>query len=194
VMMLISLNSSIPRYVLEHTAGLAALGIFAAVAYITIAGGTVMNAVGQSMSPRLSRAIAARDAAALRALAVRLLGVAFALGTGSLAIVVVAGRPLLASMYGARYAGAHDVLVIVTLAAAIGYVGSALGYLLTAARRFAVQAPLFAVVVAATAATSVVLIPSLGLAGAGWSLTVGAGVQVTASAALLHRRIAWCLR
>jgi O-antigen/teichoic acid export membrane protein len=187
VMMLISLNASIPRYFLAQLDGLHALGIFAAVTSVNLAGGTVMNAVGQSMSPRLSRAFAAGDTGDARAMALRLTAVGTALGLGGLLVVLAAGRSLLALLYGDIYAGAQELLVIVSLAAALGYIGSALGYMLTAARQFALQAPVFATVALATTAAAYALVPSLGLAGAGWSLVVGAGVQLVASAILLYR-------
>jgi O-antigen/teichoic acid export membrane protein len=193
VMMLISLNATIPRFFLEQLEGLHALGIFAAVTSLSIAGGTVMNAVGQSLSPRLSRAFAAGDTGDARAIAARLVAVGSILGLGGLLLALAAGRFLLGFVYGDTYAGAQELLVVVALAAALGYLGSALGYMLTAAREFVLQAPLFALVALATAAAGYALIPRLGLAGAGWSLVVGAGVQVIASAILLYRRTDGCI-
>lgn len=55
VMLLISLNSNIPRYVIQAHYGEWELGIFAATAYIMVAGTTVVSALGQSASPRLAK-------------------------------------------------------------------------------------------------------------------------------------------
>jgi O-antigen/teichoic acid export membrane protein len=55
VMMLISLNANIPRYFIEHYLGVRDLGIFSALSYLIIAGGIVVNALGQSASPRLAK-------------------------------------------------------------------------------------------------------------------------------------------
>lgn len=55
VMLLLSLNANIPRYFVEHYLGEAALGYFSAMAYVVVAGSTVMGALGQSATPRLAR-------------------------------------------------------------------------------------------------------------------------------------------
>ena len=55
VLMLASLNTNLPRYVIEHHLGVAELGAFAAVASFVAAGSTIVNALGQSATPRLAR-------------------------------------------------------------------------------------------------------------------------------------------
>ena len=47
VMMLISLNSNIPRYFIEKYLGERELGLFAALAYLMVAGGMVVSALGE---------------------------------------------------------------------------------------------------------------------------------------------------
>lgn len=55
VMMLISLNTNLPRYFIEQQLGERELGIFSALAYLMIVGTMVVNALGNSASPRLAR-------------------------------------------------------------------------------------------------------------------------------------------
>ena len=47
-MMLSSLTTNIPRYFIEHYAGLEQLAYFSALIYILFAGNIVINALGQS--------------------------------------------------------------------------------------------------------------------------------------------------
>ena len=54
-MMLISLNTNIPRYFIERSLGERELGIFASMAHFMIAGSMVINALGQSAAPRLAK-------------------------------------------------------------------------------------------------------------------------------------------
>src|SRR4029077_11554726 len=54
-MLLLSLNANVPRYFVQHYLGEAALGYFAAMAYLFVAGNTAMAAMGQSAVPRLAR-------------------------------------------------------------------------------------------------------------------------------------------
>src|SRR4029077_14292592 len=52
-MMLISLHANAPRFIVEKYVGAAGLGIFAAIAYLPLAGVMVINAIGSAASPRL---------------------------------------------------------------------------------------------------------------------------------------------
>ena len=56
-MMLISLNTNIPRYFIEHYLGERELGIFAAMAYLMVAGKTVVSALAQSPRSHACRGI-----------------------------------------------------------------------------------------------------------------------------------------
>jgi len=60
-MLLLSLNTNIPRYFIEHYLDTSALGIFAALAAVTRASDMVVQALGQSASPRLAKLYAASD-------------------------------------------------------------------------------------------------------------------------------------
>ena len=59
--MLASLNTNIPRYLLENYFGEGMLGLFTAMAYLLVAGNAVVGALGQSASPRLAKYFAARS-------------------------------------------------------------------------------------------------------------------------------------
>src|SRR5690606_6566465 len=78
VAMLISLNTNIPRYFVERYLGEAQLGIYAAMAYLIVAGNTVVSALGQSASPRLAAYYAEGNRRAYG----RLLGRLLAIGAG----------------------------------------------------------------------------------------------------------------
>jgi O-antigen/teichoic acid export membrane protein len=63
--------------------------------------------------------------------------------------------------------------------------GSMMGYGMTAARRFKVQAPLYGAVVIATFISCWMLIPPLGLLGATLAIGVGTGVLLLLGGAVL---------
>jgi O-antigen/teichoic acid export membrane protein len=64
---------------------------------------------------------------------------------------------------------------------------SALGYGMTAMRRFGVQLPIFVLVVAVNVVACVVLVPRIGLFGAVWALAASSFVQLAASAYVVAR-------
>lgn len=185
-MALISLNTNIPRYFLEIYWGESQLGIFAALAYLVVAGNTVVSAMGQSVVPRLAKYYAAGDLAGYKYLLARLVGLALLLGVAGLLISVFAGRSLLTMLYRPEYAEQNTVFVWLMAVAAISYVASFLGYAMTAARYFQVQFPLFLVVTAVTFGTALWLIPRFALTGAVLALGVGSLVQLCGSGVVIR--------
>jgi O-antigen/teichoic acid export membrane protein len=186
VMMLISLGTSVPRYFIEAELGERALGVFSAMAYLMVVGNTVVFALGQAASPRLARYFASGQIAAFRTLLYRLVGLALAGGCAAVAVAAGWGRVILQALYTAEYAARTDVFVWLTIAMALGAIGSFLGYGMTSARCFRVQAPLFAIVVLATTLASAFLIPRCGLLGAALATAIGQAVQLLGSAWVVH--------
>ena len=184
VMLLISLNTNIPRYFIEHYLGERELGIFAAIAYLMVAGSMVINALGQSASPRLAKYYAAAEAKAFRHLLGKLIAISALLGVAGVALVGVVGEAILKMIYRPEYAQHVDVFLLLMIAAALGFIASFLGYAMTAARYFKVQTPLFAMVAAVSALACLWLVPLYGLRGAAIALVIAAAVQLLGSLAI----------
>jgi len=181
VMMLISLNSNIPRYFIERYVGERQLGIFGAISYLMVVGNMVVSALAESASPRLAKYYAAGNSTAFRTLLFKLVGVGAVLGGAGVLVAVVAGTEILTLLYRPEYGQQADLFVWLMVAAGIGYVSSFLGYAITAARYFRIQMPLFAVVTGSSALTCLWLIPTMGVRGAAIALIVGAVVQASFS-------------
>jgi O-antigen/teichoic acid export membrane protein len=178
VMMLISLNVNIPRYVIEHSLGERELGIFAALAYLIVAGTMIVVALGQSASPRLAQYYADKDERAFRTLLLKLILVGALLGVLGVIVALIGGKPLLTLLYQPEYAEQLEVFVLLMVAGGLGYIASFLGYGMTAARYFRVQTVLIACVSIATLLASIILIPGGGLVGAAEALILAAIVQI----------------
>lgn len=181
VMMLISLNTNIPRYFIERYLGERELGIFGAISYLMVAGQMVVSALAESASPRLAKYYAAGNSTAFRTLLLKLVGVGLTLGTAGVFVAVVAGKPILTLLYKPEYADRADLFAWLMVAAGIGYVSSFLGYGMTAARLFRVQMPLFGLVTGISAIACFWLIPTQGVRGAAIALIIGAIVQAVFS-------------
>ena len=178
VMMLLSLNTNIPRYFIERYLGERELGIFAAISYLMVAGQIVVSSLAESASPRLAKYYAAGNSTAFRTLLLKLVGVGLMLGTAGVFVAVVAGKPILTLLYTPEYAERADLFAWLMVAAGMGYVSSFLGYGMTAARYFRVQMPLFVLVTGSCAIACFWLIPTQGVRGAAIALIVGAIVQI----------------
>jgi len=194
VLMLVSLQTNVPRYFIEQRLGTEDLGIFAAMASLFIAGNLFVNAVAQSVAPRLARAFAERDWPRFRRDVLSMLAGALAVGLGGAALAAWLGRPLLALLFGATYAEHSQVFTLLMLLGALAYSGSVLGYTMTAVRCFGAQLPLFAVVVLCEVAACAILVPPLRLVGAALAWGVALAVQCLGAAGILavairqHRR------
>jgi O-antigen/teichoic acid export membrane protein len=183
--MFLSLQQNIPRYVVEHHLGEAALGIFAAMAYVQVAGEIAIRALGQTAMPRLARHWAAGERAAFDALLLRLLALGAALGAAAVALAAVAGELVLDVLFGAAYAAEAAVFTWVMVAAALTWLGSLLGYAASATRAFARFTAPYAAVTAVALIAAVALVPRHGLMGAAWALGVTGAATCLAPLAVL---------
>ncbi|MFN7502841.1 MAG: lipopolysaccharide biosynthesis protein [Dolichospermum sp.] len=172
VMMLISLNANIPRYFLEHSLGKKELGVFAALAYLIVAGNMVVSALGSAARPRLAKYYAGANVSAYQKLLFQLVAIACLLGLSGILVAWVAGGQILTIVYQPEYAKYTDLLIWLMVTAGIGYVSSFLGEGMTAARYFRTQIPLFIVVTSTSAIASFWFIPKNGLKGAAIALMI----------------------
>ncbi len=181
VMMLISLNTNIPRYFIERYLGERELGFFAAISYLIVATDMVVNALGQSASQRLAQYYAAGNGKDFCVLLIKFVVIGFIMGVLGILVVLIFGKEILNIFYKPEYAKYLDVLVLLMVTALISNLSSFLGYGMTAARCFSVQMPLFLVVTSTSAIFCIWLIPSMGLYGAAISIMIVAIVQAVLS-------------
>ena len=185
VMMLLSLNPNIPRYFLAHYQGERELGIYAALAYIPVAGTAVINALGQTMTSRLAQYYARFEKRAFVRLVARAAGIGAALGAAMIAVAALAGDHVISMVYRSQYSGNKGMLVVLTVSGGIGFVASFLGFGATAARHFRMQLPLLGCVALTILLVSALLVPGLGGMGAAWAVLAGSIVHLTLSFGLI---------
>ncbi|MBE9218387.1 lipopolysaccharide biosynthesis protein [Dolichospermum flos-aquae] len=178
VMMLISLNANIPRYFLEQSLGKKELGVFAALAYLIVAGNMVVSALGSAARPRLAKYYAGGNVSAYQKLLLQLVAIACLLGLSGILVAWVAGGQILTIVYQPEYAKYTELLIWLMVTAGIGYVSSFLGEGMTAARYFRTQIPLFIIVTSTSAIASFWFIPRNGLKGAAIALMIAEIVRI----------------
>ena len=171
---LISLHANIPRVFLERSTGARELGLFSAMAYITIAGTTLVAALGQAAIPRMASDLARDDWKAFNRLLLKMLGIAGALGAAGVVGSALVGRRILLVLYGSDYARESELFVWVMVAAAVHYLAVVLGHAITATRAFGRFLLPYVIVTIVTIVSSAVLIPRYGIAGATATLGVTA--------------------
>ncbi|GGR10661.1 lipopolysaccharide biosynthesis protein [Deinococcus ruber] len=178
---LVSLSSTIPRLVLDHSSGNHLVGIYSALIYVNVAGSVVVVAIGTALTARLSQMYAANNRSGFVRLTLQFTAAAAAVGLSLTVLALLAGRPLLNLLYGPEYADQTPAFVWLMASGALGYLASCAGFAVTAARRFIQQLPLFLVVCAVLLVCCWWLIPAHGLVGAAIAALIAASVQLVGS-------------
>jgi O-antigen/teichoic acid export membrane protein len=193
IMVLISLQSNLPRYFIEHWQGLAAVGIYSALSYVTVAVTQVVAALGQSASPRLARLYQGGDGAGYARLVVKLVAVGGAIGAAGALVASVAGGPILLLLYGPEYAPHGAAFFVLMAGAMVMSMTTFVAHASTAARYFRSQAAVLVASCAAGLALCALLVPRYGLVGGAWAALLsyaayGAGCAVLVADAFRRLR------
>jgi O-antigen/teichoic acid export membrane protein len=183
--MLISLNSSIPRYFVEVHSGSAELGIFSAIFSLLSVGNLVVSAFGQSIFLSVARACAALDRAKYRGYVALAAALGGSLGGVAILAAVLFGRDILTHLFRPEYGERPDILVRLMIAGTILFIASGLGYVITAARSLHPQIPMLLAAAIAAAATSAWSVPRHGLSGAADAALAAAFVQLMGTCAIV---------
>lgn len=179
-----SLTTNAPRYVVRGFFGAAGLGSFTGASFLAQMIQTIVGALGAAVIPDLARQVASHDLPAFRRLMRRTVVLTVGIVLSALAVGGLLGPWVLTVSMGEQYA---DRELLLSLLAGTGVVAlyrcPARG--LQAALRYRTCLVADGVVMVLTVLTSLVFIPSIGLAGAGLAIGCGGlGGLVLATVAL----------
>jgi O-antigen/teichoic acid export membrane protein len=171
-MLVLSLNSNLPRYFLAKYSGEASVGVFSALTYGIVAGNMVMGALGQAASPRLARLHYDGDRRAFCGLVMKLAAFGGLTGLAGLVVVQVAGARILTMLYRPEYALHVKAFFWLMAAGAIMNISGVLGVAMTAMQGFRQQAWIHLACLAIGLAAAFALVPSMGILGAAFSVLI----------------------
>lgn len=177
VMLLASLSINVPTYVIESRLGISAVGFYGVVAQFLAAGGLIMTALAQASTTEITAAYHSGRNAYLNAIG-RNVAISAALGVTVVLFADLFGEPLLWILYGQEYEHLSELLVLIAIAMAFGFLASTFGLCITVARRFSLEMLAQGVSCAAVATVAYLWVPVLGVDGGGWALVAGAVVRV----------------
>ena len=189
VMGILAVNANVPRYFLESSHGMEALGFFGAVATLGQAIMLVNQALAQSAAPRLAKYYQ-HNLNAFTRLLVKLLVLGLILGLAGALGAVLLGRPILALAFRPEYAQYNTTLVITMAGCGLACMASFLGYGITAARHFKIQIPLSATMLVVTTLASWLLVGRYGVEGAAWAVLCGMAALLVALGWAVKRAVA----
>ena len=187
--MLGALSDSLPRYFLTRYLGESDLGIFAGMAYVLVASSIVINALGQSASPRLASVYVDGDIRRFLGILAILIGLAIVVGLGGILVVIVAGRQILGTLYGDAYTSHVDTFTWIMVDAAIGYAYVFLGTAVNSMRQFRVQLPIHVGTIVVLVTGLLLMVPKFGMNGAAWAMIASGCFEAMAYGCVMVRAI-----
>lgn len=189
-----SLTVNVPRYFVGGLLGDEQLGAFTALVQIALAGFVVVNALGQSVMPRLARQLANEEHIAFRKLAHQFFFSSALIGVAGIGAALFFGQLVLQLLYGSSFDGYARVFLLVMIGAAFSYLALALVLVLTVLGWRRIQTGLYCVNVTVTLAGCAAWVPNHGLQAAAMAVMTAHAVQVALSFWLLRSLKPWKLR
>jgi O-antigen/teichoic acid export membrane protein len=187
IVLLVSLQQYVPRYIIRLSAGETALGLFAAASQLTSTGTIIIQALGTAAIPHLARAYADSDLWRFRKLTRKLVLHASALGVAGVLASALLGREVLIVVFRPEFAGAASTLLVLSVSAGLSFIAVLLGYSLTAARVIIQQTVLLSATLVVSMVGCALLVPLYGIVGAAAGLLVAALVQAVGNAVAVVR-------
>lgn len=172
VKLLVSLNTTIPRYFVEEYWGEGILGIFTAMTYIPVVGSIIVNALAQVSIPRLAKYYMNKRSSAFASLFLKMLAITIGIGIVSIGGVLLLGRELLNILYTPEYAAYTSVFTWVMVSGGAKYLSAVFGAPVSAMQKFKVQFWIHGSGIAILGVLSYLLIPEHGMLGAVWAILV----------------------
>ncbi|WP_417208499.1 lipopolysaccharide biosynthesis protein [Antarctobacter sp.] len=180
---------SIPPLVLERHAGLAAVGLFGALAYVHTVLSMLANAMSSAAAARLRRYARSGRIGDFRRLTRRMVIASLGLGALAVALAWLFGNPFVRFVFGADYVD-RRLLTLIVLASALYLVAGPLVTGVTALQAFRWRVAISGSCFLAGSIAALTLVPQHGALGAGGGFLASGAAYLTISA-LAH---AWLTR
>ncbi len=187
--MLVSLQTNIPRYFLEHYMSVELVGVYTIFYYFLVIGGIVINSVCQYLSPYFSEFYRDSNVYELKRMISHAMLIALALGVIGLVTALPFHGFIIKIIYGNDYVKYSYLLPYMMFAGIFTYLSVVNGYLLTSLKLLNIQLPIFAILVLLIILYSYFLIPLYGLLGAAYTTILSAVSQFVISSIVVYKRV-----
>jgi O-antigen/teichoic acid export membrane protein len=189
--LLLSLDDNIPRLFVEHQLGEIKLGIFAAMAYIQVAGTTIVRALTYSSAPRLAKAYANPGHEGFLPLLAKITSVGLLIGLIGLIISAIFGEELLMILYTPQYSEWAHVFTWLMAGSMMHYIAMFLSSGIVVTRYLRSSMALELIVLLTIVAGCFCLIPSHGIMGAAWAVGLGTSVHAFGAFGIIAYVLLW---
>ena len=173
----VSMNTNIPRYFLNSQE----LGIYGSMAYITVAGWMIVQALAQSASARIAKTYRSGNVYKYLILQTKLFLFGLSLGMTFLLLVYFMGPTMLTLLYNEEFAAYNNLFIVIILSAMLSYISIFLWQGITAARIIFIQPFIYFFIALSVLITSYLLIPKYNFYGAAYSMIVASTINFVAA-------------
>ncbi len=172
---LVSLNSNIPRYLIDKLVSSDQLGIYIGVSYFLVGAATVTVAVKQAVISRLSR-YWHENYNQFKKLLIQLIILSLSVGSLSVFIIQLIGDEILVLLYGEEFNNQKNLMSLMFSAATLMAIYSFTNASLTIIRSLKIQAYISSISIAISIASGYFLVQNYGLIGAGITVNIASAV------------------
>ena len=177
VQMIFSINSNIPRYVLEHYENAKILGYFAAIMYITTIFNLFVSSISQVFLPKLTFIYNSRNIQLFKKyLNFYLLGFSILISILLILTSIFWGEGILILLYGSEYAVYKDILILVSISVGLNLISWNYDTALMAMRYISIQPKITFINLVITIIFAIYLIQKYGIQGAAYTLLISSGM------------------
>lgn len=190
VQMIFSINSNIPRYILEYYENAEILGYFAAIMYITTIVNLFVSSISQVFLPKLSSVfLAGKIKLFKKYLNFYLLSVSILISILLFVVSILFGENLLIFLYGNEYAYYKDILVLISISVGLNLVSWNYDTALMAMRYISIQPKIIFINLLITLIAAYYLIMHFGMRGAAYTLIISAVTLLIMRVFAVHKKI-----
>ncbi|GAA4514810.1 oligosaccharide flippase family protein [Sphingobacterium thermophilum] len=189
VMLIISLNTNVLKYFVEHFLGTAYQGLYSTLSYLLVMGNFIIAAVGQSFIPKLSKLYDTENYRAFKSLSRRFILISFAVGVLTFLISFGWGKQILVILFNKEIANYYKLFQWIMFSGIFMYLASSLGYIMTAMKIFKPQPFINAFVLLLNLVLGFVFIRKFGINGVVYSLIIVFIVQIAATQLLISKAL-----
>jgi O-antigen/teichoic acid export membrane protein len=190
--LIVSLNTNIPRYLLDHFSGIEEVGVFSALYYIIIAGNMLITPISQLAAPRISKSFRNENSSKFVKINTHLSILVMIVFVFILIPVIFKGDIILSIIYGSKYSIYSNTFLIISISLFFGFIGAIQNVSIIAARELKYQSIIGIIVTSITFITSYYLIKLYGVQGAAYSLLISRFIHTSLYLILLsyivHKR------
>lgn len=167
-----SLNTGIPRILLEKFFGQYTLGIFSTIAYILVIGSLFANSISQVFLPKLRRLFKEKNKKEFEMLTKKMVSIGVLMGLIALLTSITIGKFSLSLIFGSEYGANNIILIILSLGLLFILSGVFLGTSIIATGNYNVNYKISVLVLVSVLLFSFILIPKYSLLGAALTITI----------------------